>query len=155
MYNIQKLLLLVDLNEIVIEMDNHICELCAWGDDLENLTEPQLHFYYNQELEREINNGGFGQYFYNSAGAFAHQTVLSLELIGATKTARILQEAIDQFPDKKVPTDQMDRHETLEQITEQVNDIWEELEQKFFLYEDDLNTLNIEFVRRNIPAFSK
>ena len=37
----------------------------------------------------------------------------------------------------------------LEHIQETADPVWEELDQKFFTYEDDLNTLNIEFVRKN------
>jgi hypothetical protein len=104
-------------------------------------------------LEREINNGGFNQYFFNSSGDFAHKTVQSLQTIGANKTADILQKAIDQFPNSNVPEDRTERQEILEQIQETADVVWEDLDQKFFSYEDDLNTLNIEFVRKNRDKF--
>ena len=108
---------------------------------------------FNQYLEKEINNGGFNQYFFNSSGDFTHQTVQSLLTIGANKTANILQKAIDQFPAKNTPKDRTERQEILEQIEETATPIWEELDQKFFTYEDDLNTLNIEFIRKNKDKF--
>ena len=120
---------------------------------MEKLTEEQKLFYYNQCLEREINNGGFNQYFLNSSGDFAHKTVKSLQTISAKKTADILQRAIDQFPNSIVPEDRAERQEILEQIQETADIVWEELDQKFFNYEDDLNTLNIEFVRKNTDKF--
>ena len=43
--------------------------------------------------------------------------------------------------------------EILEQIEETADVVWEDLDQKFFSYEDDLNTLNIEFVRKNKDKF--
>ncbi len=94
-----------DKNKSVIEIDNSICKLCIWGDELDKLTEPQKKFYYNQEFEREISNGGFNQYFNNSSGDFAHETILSLKLIGADKTADILQNAINEFPNKILQKD--------------------------------------------------
>src|SRR5258705_3440499 len=107
--DIDKLLISSDTNNFVIELDNYICKLCSWGDELERLTGSQKNFYFNQNLEREINNGGFNQFFFNSSGDFAHETMSSLRIIGATKTAHILQQAIDQFPSSKVPQDRLQR----------------------------------------------
>ena len=120
---------------------------------MDKLTEQQKQFYYNQCLEREINNGGFNQYFFNSSGDFSHKTIQSLLAIGANKTAEILQKAIDQFPNGNVPEDRTKRQDILEQIQETADPFWEELDQKFFTYEDDLNTLNIEFIRKNNDKF--
>ena len=123
------------------------------ADTLDSVTGEQKLFYHNQCLEREINNGGFNQYFFNSSGDFAHKTIQSLQTIGANKTADILQKAIDQFPNSNVPEDRTERQEILEQIEETADVVWEDLDQKFFSYEDDLNTLNIEFVRKNKDKF--
>jgi len=142
-----------DTNGSIIELDNFIGELCDYGEDYDKLTEPQKLFYLNQNLEREINNGGFNQYFCNSSGDNAHETILSLKAIGADKTADILQKAIDQFPDKKVPKDRDERTEIVGQIEEVADEVWEELDQAFYNYEDDLNTLNIEFVKKNKDFF--
>jgi len=151
--DLDKLLASDNKNNSIIEIDNFICELCAWGENLEKLTEPQKNFFFNQNLEREVNNGGFNQYFYNSSGDFAHETIKSLKIIRADKTADKLQKAIDQFPDKTVPKDRIKRQVVLEKIEETANEIWEELDQKFFVYEDDLNTLNIEYIRQNKNNF--
>ena len=137
-----------DINKSIIELDTFICELCEYGDDFSKLTDHQKLFFLNQNLEREINNGGFNQYFYNSSGDEAHETILSLKAIGANKTAIILQKAIDQFPNKTVPKDRDERAEVLAQIEEIANEAWEELDQEFYEYEDDLNTLNIEYVKK-------
>ena len=151
--DLDKLLTSDNKNNSIIEIDNFISELCVWGENPEKLTEQQKNFFYNQNLEREVNNGGFNQYFYNSSGDFAHETIKSLKLIGADKTADKLQKAIDQFPDKTVPKDRTERQVILEKIEEKSNEIWEELDQKFFVYEDDLNTLNIEYIRQNKNNF--
>ncbi|MDG1719706.1 MAG: DMP19 family protein [Bacteroidia bacterium] len=101
--DLEKLLSSDDINGSIIELDNYIGLLCSYGDEMDNLTEEQKLFYYNQCLEREINNGGFNQYFFNSSGDFANLTVQSLLTIGAKRTAAILQKAINQFPDKTTP----------------------------------------------------
>ena len=151
--DIDKLLSSEDINGSIIELDNYIGELCSYGDEMDKLTEQQKQFYFNQSLEREINNGGFNQYFLNSSGNYAHKTIQSLQTIGAHKTADILQKAIDQFPNSNVPEDRRVRQEILEQVQEKADIVWEELDQIFFAYEDDLNTLNIKFVRTNKEKF--
>lgn len=48
-----------------------------------------------EAIEREVNNGGFNQFFVNSSRAFAPYIVESFNLIGCPKTAQLCQEAID------------------------------------------------------------
>ena len=151
--NLNNLLESQNINKSIVELDNFICKLCDYGGKMEKLSEPQKVFFYNQTLEREVNNGGFNQYFFNSSGDFSHQTIKSLQTIGAKITADILQKAINQFPDKKTPENQMERRVILEQIEQIANVNWEKHEQRFFEYKDDLNMLNIEFVRQNKENF--
>jgi len=151
--DIDKLLNSENINGSIIELDNYIAALCGYGVNMDLLTDPQKNFYYNQNLEREINNGGFNQFYLNSSGDFAPETIDSLRLIGANKTAMIVERANNQFPDKKIPKDRAARQEILAQIEDKANEIWEELDQKFFAYEDDLNSLNIDYVRKNRNEF--
>lgn len=45
-------------------------------------------------LEAEVNNGGFNQYFWNSAGRFAKEALAGFERLGATEHAALVAEAI-------------------------------------------------------------
>ena len=151
--DIDKLLTSSDENNAIIEIDNYVSKLCSYGDTLDQLTESQKNFYFNQNLEREINNGGFNQYFYNSSGDFAHDTIISLQTIGANKTAYILQQAINQFPNSSVPKDRIQRQDVLEEIESIANEVWNQLEQTFYKYEDNLNELHIEYIKQNRSSF--
>lgn len=151
--DIDALLTSPDTNNAINEIDNYVCKLCSWGDTLERLTEPQKNFYFNQNLEREINNGGINQFFYNSSGDFAHETLTSLRTIGANKTADILQQAIDQFPSSTVPKDRAKRQEILEQIENKADEVWEQLDHAFYKYGDNLYDLNIEYIKQNRNSF--
>jgi len=146
-------LLINDTDKLILDLDTYLCEISSYGDLLEKLTEPQKTFYFNQYLEKEINNGGFNQYFYNSSGDFAHQTIISLQQINALKTAEILQLAIDQFPNSIVPKDRSERQEILEKIEEKAEEVWEQLDKRFFEYEDNLYDLNIEFIKQHRSSF--
>ena len=151
--NLETLLTSSDTKESVIKLSCFITKACDYGDSMEKLTKSQKQFYYNREFEREVNNGGFAQYFFNSSGDFVHQTIHSLRAIGADTTANILQEAIDQFPDKNVPQDRTERYKILEQIQDTAKPIWDEIEKRFFEYPDDLNILNLDFVKQNKNDF--
>jgi Domain of unknown function (DUF4375) len=151
--NLENLSSAEDSNGSVIVMDVFIVELCNYGDDIEKLIEPQKLFYLNQNLEREINNGGFSQYFVNSSGDFPHEIIETLKTIGAERTANILQGAISQFPNKKVPENRDERIELVEEIEEVANEVRDDLDQKFYEYVDDLNSLNIDYIKKNKDYF--
>ena len=139
--NLDKLLSAKDINHSIIELDDFIGELCDDGDNFKKLTEPQKIFYLNQNLEREVNNGGFDQYFCNSAGENAHETVTSLKAIGANKTADILQRAINLVL------------QIIEQAKEVPEEIWDDFDREFYSYQDDLNALNIKYVEKHKDFF--
>jgi HPt (histidine-containing phosphotransfer) domain-containing protein len=147
--DIEKLINSENTNGSIIELDDYICKLCEYGSKLDRLNDVQKVFYFNQYLEKEVNNGGFNQFYFNSSGNFAHEIIGSLQTIGAKKTAEIIKKANAQFPNNKVPKDREERQNILEQIEEGANVAWEELDQKFYTYEDDLNSLNMEYIREN------
>lgn len=51
--------------------------------------------YLIVNLDNQVFNGGFHQYFTNGYGAFAPEAIKVLQLIGARETAEILQHAYD------------------------------------------------------------
>ncbi len=149
MPNLDSLLSSEDINLSIIEID----DFTSGFREIEELSNPQKTFHYIQELLREVDNGGFNQYFINYSGDYAMDTVEALNAIGAYKTAILVQAAIDQFPGSDVPQDRDERVELVEKIEETANPIWDELDQKFFLSEDDLNALNIEFIKKHRNEF--
>ena len=60
-------------------------------------------------LQGEVDNGGFDQFYYNSSGDFAVETVSALERIGAKQTAALLSEGNRLFPTQPVPSDRKKR----------------------------------------------
>jgi len=61
---------------------------------------PQKIFSAIWEIESEVNNGGFSQYFINESAESAPFVVEALEKIGAPKTADVCRRAIvAAFPD--------------------------------------------------------
>lgn len=152
-FNIDQLVNSIDVNRAIIEIDNFIGQLCLYGEEMGRLNECQKIFYLNQCLEREINNGGFDQFYFNSSGNFAEETVRSLKAVGAHKTAEILFRANSVFSEGNVPKDQEPRQRLVEAIEKDGNNQWQQLEDKFMAYEDDLNSLNMSYIRTNIDKF--
>jgi hypothetical protein len=151
--NINKLLNADDINSSIIKLDDYVCNLCEYGHNMGSLSDPQKIFYCIQNCEREINNGGFKQFYYNSSGDFAHETYYSLRIVGALKTAEILRTANDQFPGRAVPKDRSERQKILDQMDDSLNEVWKDLDQRFLSCEEDLNTVNLEFIRKNKNFF--
>jgi hypothetical protein len=60
-----------------------------------SLSEEERVILAIEALEREVNNGGYRQFFENSSREYAPIIVLALERIGCAKTTAITQEAID------------------------------------------------------------
>jgi len=141
------------INACIISLDDRICQLCKWGNELSTLSAGQRSFFYIQELEREVNNGGFKQFYFNSSGNYAHEVIDSLNLIGAHKTADIVKKANDQFPNGKVPKDRDQRQQLISQVERDAEKVWEDLDNEFYKYDDDLNSLNFIFIKRRIEDF--
>jgi hypothetical protein len=91
-----------------------------------------------QALEDEVNNGGFDQYFFNSAGNEAAQAIEALVAIGADKTAAILRRACARFPAGMPPTEWSTRQEQLLEIVSPDSEAFEEDDAEFYRYQDDL-----------------
>ena len=66
-------------------------------------SEVQRVFSAVWELEAQVNNGGFDQFFYNRSGDRAQESIAALEEIGAQKTTTLLKLACNRFP-KKAPS---------------------------------------------------
>ena len=67
----------------------------------ENLAFEERMILAIEALERDVNNGGYGQFFVNSSRAYSPMIVDALRRIGCHKTADLTQRAIDiitQYP---------------------------------------------------------
>ena len=62
---------------------------------LENLTPEEQVVLAVEALEREVNNGGYSQFFTNSSVKYCSNIVMSLEQIGCSKTADITKRALN------------------------------------------------------------
>lgn len=117
-----------------------------WRVDYAALSVPERTFRSVWELEAEVNNGGFEQYFSNSSGRLAPQAPAALRAIGAVQMATIVDEAIAALGADFPWLDDEERQERATDLPPETVEQIEALEQRFFSYPDDLTALLYAYV---------
>jgi hypothetical protein len=117
------------------------------------LTEAEQTVYCLDALEREVNNGGFDQFFFNSSGNTAMETVTALERLGAKHTAALVQRAAGVFPDGRPAADRDERETQMEALPESARELWSQLDDDFYEYRDNLTALERAYVRAHRGEF--
>lgn len=104
-------------------------------------------------LEREVNNGGFSQFFENSAGDHALDTIEALRALGAPTMAALVAQAVSIFPGGRPATDRDRRQRELDQLGEQARTRLDQLDTAFYEYPENLAALERQYVRANQDQF--
>jgi hypothetical protein len=94
-----------------------------------------------ESLEGEVNNAGFHQFFYNSAGDDTAEIIEALKAIGAAKFAGIVERAAGRFPGGMPPRDRFQRQDLLLDTVDPNIEIFNVLDREFYNYRDDLSAL--------------
>lgn len=97
------------------------------------------------ELEAEVNNGGFDQFFFNSAGDATRETIDALIVIGAHVTAALVARAAAKFPGSLPPVDRNTRQDVLAAISTS-GGAFELEDSEFYKYREDLKALADAYV---------
>jgi len=113
-----------------------------------SLAEPQRIAYCIFWLEAEVNNGGFHQFFHNPSGLRTPDTLKALDAIGAQKTKELLRGASAAAYENGFPPDPTN-HQDLLQDDDATVDRLDELDARFFMYEDDLTALVNKFLEKS------
>ncbi|MEZ5942886.1 MAG: DUF4375 domain-containing protein [Planctomycetaceae bacterium] len=113
------------------------------------LTLREQAVYHVSVLTAEVENGGFHQYFYNSSGAAALETVELLKGIGAVQTAGLLEAGCKLFPDETPSTDHGERQTQLDEFTLDQYEKLADLDQRFYSRREDLGVLLKEYWESN------
>jgi hypothetical protein len=101
-------------------------------------------------LDAEVNNGGFHQYYANSRGRLATQTVGALELIAANETASMLVAANRDIPFFPLPESRDERFALLETVAETAR--FSALESEYYEQREDRIHLLAQYIRATSDA---
>jgi len=118
------------------------------------LTPAEQTFWCIYWLQAEVDNGGFHQYFFNSAGDCAQDVVRALEVIGAPQTVTLVREAMSIFPSGVAPRDRVQRQEELSEVEDQASEKLDDLDNRFYESPDDLFVLLVQYIREHRGEFS-
>ncbi|MBN1360105.1 MAG: DMP19 family protein [Sedimentisphaerales bacterium] len=121
-----------------------------WHLDFDDLSPAEQVFRAIWELEGEVNNGGFEQYFFNSAGDTAFAVVDALKAIGAYDMARIAEDANRVFPCSLPPRGREERQALLDSLDREQKAFLESLDHEFYGYPGNLTELLYDYVKRNL-----
>lgn len=105
-------------------------------------------------LEAEVNNGGFSQYMFNSAGDQAALAPGALREVGAGGVAEVCERFYALLPGGAPARTQDERQAQLDAVAaslgeEQFEQVSAELEQRFHALEDDLRVRMVDYSRAN------
>jgi hypothetical protein len=137
--------LMIDKNIALIELsENPATRL--WTLDFDDLSLPEQVFCSIWELESQVNNGGFDQYYFNSSGDTAFAVESALRTIGAHHCADIVRRANSMFEGGAPPRDRLARQAAWDAISDDSKDRLDDLDHEFFQYPDDLTSLLYDYV---------
>ncbi len=105
------------------------------------------------ELESQVNNGGFEQYFCNSDGDAVSFAPTALRTIGAKACASIVQRALAVVSTQPLPDDPAERERLVHDLDDAAVGRLNELDGEFFAYPDNLTDLLYEFVSAHPEEF--
>ena len=114
---------------------------------------PQKVFSTIWEVESEVNNGGFSQYFGNSSAGTASFVVEALRTIGAPGTADICERAIAVAFPSGLPVSDNAIRSAGGDFSDEVLDKLESLDREFLSYPHDLTELLFAYVSEHPEEF--
>jgi hypothetical protein len=135
----------MDKNGVLIDLSQHPASR-FWKVDFGELTEPERVFRCIWELEADVNNGGFRQYYENSSGDTAYAVESALITIRANQMAAIVREANSLFEDGVPPTVRGERQDVVDSWSGREIEALETLDDRFYQYPDNLTELLYEYV---------
>src|SRR5437879_8408232 len=89
-------------------------------------------------LQAEVNNGGFEQFFFNSAGDRTREIIEALSAIGAPHTASIVGRAAAKFPGGLPPEDRFARQRLLLERVSPDSDAFSEEDAAFLEHREEI-----------------
>ena len=119
-------------------------------DAFEHLNDFEKTFIYVDIFENHTTNGGFEEFFWNSAGQFAHEILEAYQHINAQQTATLIYDAFQVFGEIPIPKNKEARRKILSAIAPKA---WDALDQAFYHSKEEIMPLVLTFVASHIAHF--
>ena len=112
-----------------------------------SLSEPESIILAVEAMEREVNNGGFSQFFYNSSVEYAPIIVDSLQKIGCPKTAELAGRAIACLGLKSLDPDIIE--ERMDPDDDQLEEELDAIDEIYYQAEEEISDLLFQYIKEN------
>jgi len=127
-------------------------------DESADISEGELTILAVEAMEREVNNGGFAQFFQNDSCRFTPYLSAALSRIGATKTQALVDKAIDTLGMGLLTssTDVSDFYAQMQEAVEkdETIDNLDTLDAKYYELREDVCDLLFQYVKQNLGEFA-
>jgi hypothetical protein len=100
-------------------------------------------------LDAEVNNGGFDQYFWNTAGDLISEAIEGLENIGADDLASIAESALAELPDDYMAGSRERRRQQLDELQASPGSRLSGYDTTYYNSKDDPICLLAAYMREN------
>lgn len=139
---------------------NALCEKSNYGEEFSKLNDYEKVFLVMDELEMEVNNGGFDQFFDNTDGHYNDILVSSAEAIKAYDIAKICRKALAIYAknvDAESVIEKRAYHDSMEYMQIYKYDpIFPDLnkcDDAFYASEDSITGLSVQYAKENKEQF--
>lgn len=129
-----------------------VVDTAGWG----ALTVPEKHICAINELDGQVNNGGFAQYYFNSTGDHWRDALEGLRAIGATQRHKIMVATLEKFRQSEPSPSRDVRSAQLSKIVRKKEDPFNEQDAAWYKIEGELlDRLQFLYNFANIEGRSK
>ena len=120
------------------------------------MTVAERHLCAIEDLDAEVNNGGFAQYYFNSSGDNWQDALAGLAAIGAERRHRLMLGTVEKFGDAKPAIDRNTRTSQLSKIVRNKEDPFNEQDSAWYEIEDEnLDQLKFKYNLANLEGRDK
>jgi len=119
-----------------------------------NLSKGFQAIYTTWEVEAEVNNGGFNQYFWNSTGEFANEAIEGFKQIKAEEFEKIMKGAVATAISENKEMKKFRDKGTIEAFSESYKHTsLNTYDDEFYNCKENLSALRIKYIRDNPELF--
>lgn len=117
----------------------------------ESLTEEEKVVRCVLLLKAEVENGGFDQFFFNSASDRWQETLHALDVIGAFAVRKMVEQGLSLFPHFRPSSDNRKRRSEMDGFGDSEADFFEKLDSLFYESAEDLNSRLYDYLNKKNP----
>ena len=120
---------------------------------LADLPVPQQRYLAVVMLDAEVNNGGFSQYFFNSAGDHWRDAQVGLDMMGFQERAEMLRDATNRFGPAGPSADRTERQEQLARLARKNENEFDDLDDRYYQCQESVEVLSCDYVVKHHELF--